>query len=299
MSDDAAARELKLYIDNDGDLYRRQTTSILKNLATKRARGQYRHDLAVKAFGYLVEAGAKKYAKEFGSSDQPWHKMFDTGTRKLAAEELARDFEAEASLGNYDHLLPKKYRPTYLRGSRAIGAQAFTSASKSGGSNGSSHALKKISWKTPESIKVVWSPANLAYFALWPGRGAIKDQQVLKIARAEEMHDWLRETYGDEYGHVARASSGRHHATIHHAVTAKDIREFRGFLRNATDRQVQGIYDKEKRAGRDEYVELAIAEAARRGIELDLDGYDHARRKSPAQLDRDISRALSSYRGRW
>jgi hypothetical protein len=53
-------------------------------------------------------------------------------------------------------------------------------------------------------------------------------------------------------------------------LSAKDIREFRGFLRNATDRQVQGIYEKEKRAGRDDYAELAVAEAEARGIYLDL-----------------------------
>lgn len=275
MTDTHAATELKLYIDNDGDLYRRQTTSILKNLATKRARGEYKHDLAVKAFGYLTEAGAKKYAKEFGSPGQAWHQMFDAGTRKRAAEALAKDFETEAALGNYDSLLPKKYQK-----------QAATA-----------HARKKVSWKTPESIKVSWSPANQAYFALWPGRGAIKDQQVLKVAGPDEMHDWLRSTYGDAYGLAGRTSSSRrHHATIHHAVTSKDIREFRGYLRNATDRQVQGIYEKEKSAGRDEYAELAVAEAERRGIMLD-DGYDHARRKSPAQLDREIAQALSR-RGR-
>lgn len=293
MTDTHAATELKLYIDNDGDLYRRQTTYILKNLATKKAQGKYDHELAVKAFGYLADAGAKKYAKEFGSPGQPWNKMFDAGTRRRVSEALTKDFEGEYKLGNYDHLLPKKYRPAYVRGSRAISSQAFTSAAK----EPSSHARKKLAWKTPESIKVSWSPANQAYFALWPGRGAIKDQQVLKVAGAGEMHDWLRSTYGDAYGLAGRTSSSRrHHATIHHAVTSKDIREFRGYLRNATDRQVQGIYEKEKSAGRDEYAELAVAEAERRGITLD-DGYGHARRKSPAQLDREIAQALAR-RGR-
>lgn len=89
-------------------------------------------------------------------------------------------------------------------------------------------------------------------------------------------------------------------------LSARDIREFRGFLRNATDRQVQGIYDKEKRAGRDDYAELAVAEAERRGIFLELidddsdSDSDNAHstkkspsRKSPAQLDREIAAALA------
>jgi len=53
------------------------------------------------------------------------------------------------------------------------------------------------------------------------------------------------------------------------SLSASDIRDFSGYLRNCTDRQVQGVYDKEKNAGRDGYAELAINEAARRGINLD------------------------------
>lgn len=104
------ARDLELYIENDANLHRSQHVPIIKNLATKKVRSQYKHDLAVKLFGYLVEAGAKKYAKEFGSPGQPWHKLFDVPTRKLVAEELTRDFEGEFELGNYDNLLPKKYQ---------------------------------------------------------------------------------------------------------------------------------------------------------------------------------------------
>jgi hypothetical protein len=54
------------------------------------------------------------------------------------------------------------------------------------------------------------------------------------------------------------------------AITASDMREFSGYLRNCTDRQVQGVYDKEKAADREEYAELAKLEADRRGIHLDL-----------------------------
>jgi hypothetical protein len=197
MPDTHAATELKLYIDNDGELYRSQTVPILTSLVTRRARGQYRHDLAVKAFGYLTESGAKKYAREFGSSDQPWHKMFDTGTRKLAAEALTRDFEAEAALGNYDSLLPKKYQ-----------AQKKVPVA--------AHARKKsLRWETPESIKVVWSPVNQAYLALWPGHGRITDQQVLKVADADEMHGWLRDTYGDAYGLAGRGGPRSQPPTAH------------------------------------------------------------------------------------
>lgn len=52
-------------------------------------------------------------------------------------------------------------------------------------------------------------------------------------------------------------------------LSAKDQREFNAFLHNATDRQLQGIYDKESAAGRDEYVALTEAEAERRGVKLE------------------------------
>jgi len=101
-------------------------------------------------------------------------------------------------------------------------------------------------------------------------------------------------------GPVAPSKKKTRGRQAHATISARDIREFRGFLKNATDRQVQGIYEKEQRAGRDEYAELAIAEAARRGIELIHDD-DHSTkrgsrgggRKSPAQLDREIAEVLA------
>lgn len=306
MADAHAAHELKLYIDNDGDLYRRQTMSILKNLVAKRARGVYNHDSAVKLFGYLTEDGAKKYAREFGS-DQPWHKMFDVGTRRRAAEELTREFETEAGLGNYDQLLPKKYQSQ-----KHSGKQAKIRTPER------AHA-RKLQWETLPSVKVVWSPVKQNYLAFWPGKGRIENQDVLKAASAKEMHDWLRDTYGASYGLANRAlrpatspgharkkrvssRSGRppqrgSSVSGRPGVSAQDIRDFRGFLRNASDSQVQGIYDKERSAGRDEYAELALAEAENRGIALD-GHYHHARRTSPAQLNREIAAVLGRRRYR-
>lgn len=108
--DKDAARELELFIDNDATLYRQQYQPILKNLATKRARGIYDHAKAVKLFMYLMESGAKKYAKEYGGPGANWHEMFNVPTRHAAAESFAKSFEVEDDLGNYSNMLPKKYR---------------------------------------------------------------------------------------------------------------------------------------------------------------------------------------------
>jgi hypothetical protein len=108
--DQHAVTELKLFTENDGDLYRQMTTSILKNLATKKAQGKYNRELAVKAFMYLAEAGAKKYAKEHASSPAEWNKIFSVADRKQAATDWRDEFETEFELGNYNSLLPKKYQ---------------------------------------------------------------------------------------------------------------------------------------------------------------------------------------------
>lgn len=54
-------------------------------------------------------------------------------------------------------------------------------------------------------------------------------------------------------------------------MNAKDMREFNAYLRQCTDAQVRGVYEKEKNRGGDgdEYAELARAEADRRGVELE------------------------------
>lgn len=107
---ESEAHELKLYIDNEGGLYRQQTTPIMKNIATKLARGVYDRAKAEKLWMYLVESGAKKYNREFGDeSSLPWHKMFSLEDRRAVAKELNDHFLVEYKLGNYDNLLPKKY----------------------------------------------------------------------------------------------------------------------------------------------------------------------------------------------
>ena len=112
FDDRGLANELKLFTENDGDIYRQQTTSILKNLATKAAKGIYKHDLGAKLFMYLTETGAKKYAREFGGpgAEAGWHTMFPIEIRRIVADEWASEFEAEYKNGSYESMLPKKYQ---------------------------------------------------------------------------------------------------------------------------------------------------------------------------------------------
>jgi hypothetical protein len=49
----------------------------------------------------------------------------------------------------------------------------------------------------------------------------------------------------------------------------QDQREFEAYLRGCTNRQVQGVYDKEQQAGRQDYALLARLEAAKRNLRLE------------------------------
>jgi len=109
-SDDAIVAELVQFTENDGQLYRSQGLPIIKNLTAKKASGKYNHAGAVKLYGYLMESGAKKYAKELGDGPASWSRIFPPAIRRAAAEEFAKSFEAEYALGAYSQYVPKKYQ---------------------------------------------------------------------------------------------------------------------------------------------------------------------------------------------
>ncbi len=83
------ARELELFIVNDGDLYRQNIGPVVKNLAKKMAKGTYKHDLAVKLWLYTAGFGAQKYTKEHGGSGNGSYGSFSPADRKAVAKELA------------------------------------------------------------------------------------------------------------------------------------------------------------------------------------------------------------------
>ena len=87
---DIESRELKLYIDNDSQLYNSRFMPIIKNLSKKMKKGNYDKKLAIKGFMYLVDAGAKKYVKDHGGNAK---EMFSKKDRIAVASDLADEFE--------------------------------------------------------------------------------------------------------------------------------------------------------------------------------------------------------------
>jgi hypothetical protein len=150
-SPESLATELCVFTENDGQIYHSQTLSILKNLATKKARGDYDREGAVKLFMYLAESGARKYARESGGDESQWHDMFPVAVRKIAATKWRDEFEVEYDLGNYESLKPKKYqggKPTSKKTSpsRALGGEPRDGAelAQRVASNLSEHEIERI-----------------------------------------------------------------------------------------------------------------------------------------------------------
>jgi len=106
-ADEQAATELVMYIENTSDLSpdgpSGQGRSVLLNALRKWRKKTYDPALAVRLFEYLTEAGAKRYAKEFGSAKE-WSTMFTPATRHEAAKQLEASFRSSVENGEYDHV---------------------------------------------------------------------------------------------------------------------------------------------------------------------------------------------------
>lgn len=119
--DRIGADELKLFCDNDGALYRQRFKPIQTNLRKKLAKSTYDPTKAPKAWIYLVDACAKKYAQEF-ASPRNWHTIFPKATRMAVARDYADEFEREARTGDFHG---SRNGTGILLGAMAIGGLAI------------------------------------------------------------------------------------------------------------------------------------------------------------------------------
>ena len=81
--------ELKLFIDNDAQLYKQRLIPIVKNIQKKMKSGKYDHKKAPKLWKYLVDDGAKKYQKEFPGV------KFSRQEKDAVAQEFADEYKDE------------------------------------------------------------------------------------------------------------------------------------------------------------------------------------------------------------
>lgn len=90
-----AADELKLYADNDSQIYRMATMPVYQNLIKKIKKGNYSSALAQKSFYRIATLAAQKYHKEFGTPGTKYTSVFTPSVRKMTAASMERDFYAE------------------------------------------------------------------------------------------------------------------------------------------------------------------------------------------------------------
>lgn len=94
------SRELRLFIDNDAGLYKSRYIPILKNLSKFKKKGKYNPKLAIKAFMYLIDDGAKLYVKEYGGDK----KTFSKKDKMELAKDYAEEFESQYNNQEYDFM---------------------------------------------------------------------------------------------------------------------------------------------------------------------------------------------------
>ena len=92
-------RELKMFIDNDSQLYNQRYMPIIKNLSKKMKKGKFDKKLAIKGFMYLVNDGAKKYIRDYGGSG-----VFTKRDKLRVAAEFADEFEEIYKNKEYDFM---------------------------------------------------------------------------------------------------------------------------------------------------------------------------------------------------
>ena len=142
--DKNAADELKMYIENDAQLYKSQLIPIVKNIQRKMKSGKYDHRKAPKLWMYLVDAAAKKYVRSIHGSGMVKSK-FDKQTRQYVAQQMADEYkdEIEAQGGTmFEEVgMDEAYSPKQIK--MAIGI-ASDPRYKGGNYSGAVKAIEKI-----------------------------------------------------------------------------------------------------------------------------------------------------------
>jgi hypothetical protein len=103
--DDVEVRELKLFAENDQQVYRQQM-AVYQNLVHKLDAGDYDSELAIRGFQHTADLAAKRYQQEFGVPGEP---IFSVSVRREVARQMRDEFEQNIETGEYD-LAPMKHK---------------------------------------------------------------------------------------------------------------------------------------------------------------------------------------------
>jgi hypothetical protein len=102
------AHELILYADNDGNLYRVSFLPIMKNLARKIQRREYKKELAIRSWMYHAEIAAKQYEKEYLNPGE-WKIVFPMSARREAARHWENRVQTWVRENSRDRSYSRRY----------------------------------------------------------------------------------------------------------------------------------------------------------------------------------------------
>jgi len=97
-NDEAFANELVLFIENDETLSE-QIPSIKKNLFKHYKKAAYDTSLAERAWGRVVNEGAKRYAERVGHEPRLWKELFTEDVRRVVIEKFEQSFRKDLFKG--------------------------------------------------------------------------------------------------------------------------------------------------------------------------------------------------------
>lgn len=98
MINETDARELALFAENDGDLYRTSVQPIIANLARKVAAGTYDAGKAVALWRYAADSAAQRYTRAFSTpGPNGSFGCFDPATRQAVAVMLADSYAEQVA----------------------------------------------------------------------------------------------------------------------------------------------------------------------------------------------------------
>lgn len=146
------ARELYLFIESDGNLYRQMVVPIMRNLARKVGRGVYDKAKAVKLWQYLADEGARRYTREHGTGSGVG--IFNKPTRVFVAAQFARKF--------MDLFRRGEYTPEIMGLAKGKKINPIQTGFGPCGVCGHSEAMHLVFKPTKGGYrKAVWSPCNV------------------------------------------------------------------------------------------------------------------------------------------
>lgn len=93
------SQELRLFGDNDSNLYHQSFVPVVNNLGKKMDKGVYDPQKATTLWGYHADRAAQSYAKQMGGA--PWHQQFPPAVRREAAAAWERQTAPAIKRGEY------------------------------------------------------------------------------------------------------------------------------------------------------------------------------------------------------